>query len=82
MVLHQVGLSTTTPTQIVGNINTHGMYMHITTQDGSTSINKKVLALKGNHKGNTKSMNTLRAEVMKNVMMSSLLSWLERSQRC
>jgi hypothetical protein len=38
-VLHQFDLYTTTPTQILGKINTHEMYMHITPQDGSS--NKK-----------------------------------------
>ena len=32
-VLHQGDLSTATPTQILGKINAHEMYMHITPQD-------------------------------------------------
>ena len=40
-VLHQGDLSTATPTQILGKINTHEMYMHITPQDGSSSNKKK-----------------------------------------
>ena len=35
MVLHQGDLFTATPTQILGKINAHEMYMHITPQDGS-----------------------------------------------
>jgi hypothetical protein len=45
-VLHQVDLSTTTPTQILGRINVHKMYMHITPQEGSSSNKKKDLAFK------------------------------------
>jgi len=39
-VLHQGDLSNATPTQILGKINSHEMYMHITPQDGSLSSNK------------------------------------------
>ena len=46
MVLHQGDLSTTTPTQILGKINAHEMYMHITPQDVSSSTKKKDLAFK------------------------------------
>ena len=42
MVLHQDDLSTATPTQILGKINAHEMYIHITPQDGSSSTKKKV----------------------------------------
>ena len=45
-VLHQGDLSTATPTQILGKINAHEMYMHITPQDGSSSTKKKDLAFK------------------------------------
>ena len=45
-VLHQGDLSTATPTQILGKINAHEMYMHITSQDGSSSTKKKDLAFK------------------------------------
>ena len=46
-VLHQGDLSTATPTQILGKINAHEMYMHITPQDGSSSNKKdKDLAFK------------------------------------
>ena len=52
-VLHQGDLSTTTPTQILGKINAHEMYMHITPQDGSSSSKKKEekkdLAFKASH---------------------------------
>jgi hypothetical protein len=44
-VLHQMDLSITTPTQILGKINAHEMYMHINDKDGSSS-KKKDLALK------------------------------------
>ena len=40
-VLHQGDLSTATPTQILGKINAHEMYMHITPQNGSSSNKKK-----------------------------------------
>ena len=45
-VLHQGDLSTATPTQILGKINAHEMYMHITPQDGSSSTKKKDLEFK------------------------------------
>lgn len=52
-VLHQGDLSTATPTQILGKINAHEMYMHITPQDGSSSSKKKEekkdLAFKASH---------------------------------
>jgi hypothetical protein len=44
-VLHQMDLSITTPTQILGKINAHEMYMHINDKYGSSS-KKKDLALK------------------------------------
>jgi hypothetical protein len=50
MVLYQGDLSTTRPTQILGKINAHEMYMHITPQDGSSSNNKKDLAFKASQK--------------------------------
>ena len=40
-VLHQGDLSTATPTQILGKINAHETYMHITPQDVSFSNKKK-----------------------------------------
>ena len=40
-MLHQGDLSTATRTQILGKINAHEMYMHITPQDGSSSTKKK-----------------------------------------
>ena len=40
-VLHQGDLFTTTLTQILGKINAHEIYMHITPQDGSSSTKKK-----------------------------------------
>ena len=45
-VLYQVDLSTTTPTQILGNINAHTMCMHITPQSESSSNKKKDLLSK------------------------------------
>ena len=45
-VLHQGDLSAATPTQILGKINAHEMYMHITPQVGSSSSKKKDLAFK------------------------------------
>jgi hypothetical protein len=55
IVLNQMDLSTTTPTQILGKINAHKMYMHINDKDGYFS-KKKDLALKASHekKGKTK----------------------------
>jgi hypothetical protein len=44
-VLHQMDLSIATPTQILGKINAHEMYMHINDKDGSSS-KRKDLALK------------------------------------
>jgi hypothetical protein len=54
-VLHQMDLSTTTPTQLLGKINAHEIYMHINDKDGSSS-KKKDLALKASQekKGKTK----------------------------
>ena len=40
-VLHQDDLSTAIPTQILGKINAHEMYMHITPQDGSSSTQEE-----------------------------------------
>jgi hypothetical protein len=48
-VLHQSDLSTATPTQVLGKINAHGMYMHITPEEGSSSSKKKDLAFKASH---------------------------------
>jgi hypothetical protein len=44
-VLHQMDLSIATPTQILGKINAHELYMHINDKDGSSS-KRKDLALK------------------------------------
>jgi hypothetical protein len=54
-VLHQMDQSTATPTQILGKINAHEMYMYINDKDGFSS-KKKDLALKANQekKGKTK----------------------------
>jgi hypothetical protein len=46
-VLHQMDLSVATPTQILGKINAHDMYMHINDKDESSS-KRKDLALKAN----------------------------------
>jgi hypothetical protein len=53
-VLHQGDLSTATPTQILGMINTHEMYMHITSQEGSSSSKKKELAFRASHEKRSK----------------------------
>jgi hypothetical protein len=45
-VLYQSDLSTATPTQVLGKINAHEMYMHITPEEGSSSSKKKDLAFK------------------------------------
>jgi hypothetical protein len=46
-VLHQMDLTIATPTQIMGKINAHEMYMHINDKDESSS-KRKDLALKAN----------------------------------
>ncbi|XP_066334443.1 spindle pole body component 110-like [Miscanthus floridulus] len=56
MVLHQGDLSTSTPTQILGKINAHKMYMHITPQDGSSSDKKKDLAFKASQEKKEKAI--------------------------
>jgi hypothetical protein len=43
-MLHQVDLSTTSLTQILGKIDVHEMYMHITLQDRCSSNKNKNLA--------------------------------------
>jgi hypothetical protein len=48
-VLHQSDLSIVTPTQVLGKINAHKMYMHITPEEGSSSSKKKDLAFKASH---------------------------------
>jgi hypothetical protein len=48
-VLHQMDLSINTPTQILGKINAHEMYMHINYKNGSSS-KKKDLAHKASQK--------------------------------
>jgi hypothetical protein len=53
-ILHQGDLSTATPTQILGKINAHEMYMHITPQEGSSSSKKKDLAFKASHEKRSK----------------------------
>ncbi|XP_066365616.1 uncharacterized protein [Miscanthus floridulus] len=55
-VLHQGDLSNATPTQILGKINAHEMYLHINPKEESTSSNKKKdLAFKASHdKGKNK----------------------------
>jgi hypothetical protein len=52
-VLHQMDLSVATPTQILGNINAHEMYMHINDKDESSS-KRRDLALKANQENNGK----------------------------
>jgi hypothetical protein len=53
-VLHQGDLSTATLTQILGKINAHEMYMHITPQEGSSSSKKKDLAFKASQEKRNK----------------------------
>ena len=53
-MLHQMDLSVTTPTQILGKINAHEMYMHINDKEESSSKGKD-LALKANHERKGKS---------------------------
>jgi hypothetical protein len=49
-MLHQVDLSTTKPTQILGKIDVHEMYMHITLQDTYSSNKNKNLAFNARQK--------------------------------
>jgi hypothetical protein len=74
-VLHQGDLSTATPTQILGKINAHEMYMHITPQEGSSSSKKKDLALKDSQEKRSKKKLLMTALVMMKLMMQVLLSW-------
>ena len=76
-VLHQGDLSTATPTQILGKINAHEMYMHITPQDGSSSTKKKDkdLAFKASQEKGKARIENERAQVMMKLMMQVLLSW-------
>jgi hypothetical protein len=60
-MLYQV-LFTTTPTQILGNIKEHKMYMHINIQDGSYS-KKKDLGLKAKMRRKAKQKNKLLGHV-------------------
>jgi hypothetical protein len=48
-VLHHSDLSTATPTQVLGKINAHDMYMHITPKEGLSPSKKKDLAFKASH---------------------------------
>jgi hypothetical protein len=43
-MLHQMDLSTAAPTQILGKINAHEMYIHINDKDGSSSKRKTWLS--------------------------------------
>ena len=69
MVLHQGDLSTATPTQILGKINAHEMYMHITPQDGSSSTKNKDLAFKASQEKGAKQELIMIAQVMMRLMM-------------
>ena len=71
-VLHQGDLSTATPTQILGKINAHEMYMHITPQDGSSST-KKTWHSRLAKRRRAKQELIMRAQVMMKLMMQVLL---------
>jgi hypothetical protein len=58
-VLHQSDLFTATPTQVLGKINTHEMYMHITLEDSSSSLKKKDLAFKASYEKKKKKSQAL-----------------------
>ena len=73
-MLHQGDLSTAIPTQILGKINAHEMYMHITPQDGSSSTKKKDLALKASQEKGKARVEYESSRMMK-LMMQVLLSW-------
>ena len=74
-ILHQGDLSTTTSTQILGKINAHEMYMHITSQDDSSSTKKKYLAFKASQEKRGKAKVDHDSQVMMRLMMQALLSW-------
>jgi hypothetical protein len=77
-VLHQSDLSTATPTQVLGKINAHEMYMHITPEEGSSSSKKKDLAFKASHdkkKKKGQAMWCKKAQVKVMLMMNHLHSW-------
>jgi hypothetical protein len=59
IVLHQSDLSTATLTQVLGKINAHEMYMHITPEEGSSSFKKKDLAFKASHDKKKKKCQTM-----------------------
>jgi hypothetical protein len=71
IVLHQMDLSITTPTQILGKINAHEMYIHINDKDGSSS-KRKDLALKASQekKGNPKCKLRKNPQVMMILMQT------------
>jgi hypothetical protein len=72
-MLHQMDRSVATPTQILGKINAHKMYMHINDKDGSSS-KRKDLALKANQEKKEK----LKCKLRRNpqVMMILMLTLL------
>ena len=75
-MLHQGDLSAATLTQILGKINAHEMYMHITPQDGPSSTKKKdkdLAFMASQEKG--KARLSMKAQVMMKLMMQVLLSW-------
>jgi hypothetical protein len=74
-VLHQGDLSTATPTQILGKINAHEIYMHITPLEGSSSTKKKVLAFKASQEKRGKEKVFIIVQVTMKLMMQVLLSW-------
>jgi hypothetical protein len=64
-VLHQMDLSVATPTQILGKINAHEMYMHINNKDESSS-KRKDFALKANQEKKGKAKMQIEEESLSN----------------
>jgi hypothetical protein len=84
-VLHQMDLSITTPTQILGKINAHERYMHINDKDGSSS-KKKDLALKASQEKKGKTKIHVEEESLSDddleFLIQTLSWWGERQQIC
>ena len=86
-VLHQMDLSVTTPTQILGKINAHEMYMHINDKEEYTQIIRKSKAKCDRLKNENESLNAKYDIVIKasdeikeeNKTMSSTINELTNS---
>jgi tRNA uridine 5-carbamoylmethylation protein Kti12 len=76
-VLHQMDLSITTPTQILGKINAPEMYMHIHDKDGSSS-KKKDLALKASQENKGKAKIQVEEESSSDVDLDTNIALMVR----